>query len=196
MAFSVNEIRSQLTLGGARNSLFQVRFNNPANGVADIKVPFMVKAASIPESRVGVIEVPYFGRKIKLAGDRTFDQWQVAVINDEDFLVRNALEQWSNQINTAQTNIRDFSSASPLQYKTNAQVTQFSKTGVPIREYTFYGIFPVDIAAITVDWGQTDSIEEFNVTFAYDWWEVTGGITGSSTNSTQTNAAPGAAILA
>ena len=68
MAFSVNEIRSQLTFGGARNTLFSVQFSNPSNGIADIKVPFMIKAASIPEARLGVIEVPYFGRKIKLAG--------------------------------------------------------------------------------------------------------------------------------
>ena len=69
----------------------------------------------------------------------------------------------------------------PLQYKTNAQVIQYSKTGVPIREYTFYGIFPTDIAAIQVDWGQTDTIEEFTVSFAYDWWEVTGGVTTQAT---------------
>lgn len=180
MAFSVNEIRSQLTFGGARNSLFQVTFNNPGNGVADIKVPFMVKSASIPEARIGQIEVPYFGRKIKLAGDRTYDAWQVNVINDEDFLIRNALENWSNKINSFQGNLRTFSSASPLQYKTNAQVTQFSKTGAPIREYTFYGIFPTDIAGIQLGWDQVDSIEEFGVTFAYDWWEVSGGVTGDA----------------
>lgn len=178
MAFNVNEIRSQLTLGGARSSLFQVTFNNPANGVADIKVPFMVKATAIPESRIGVIEVPYFGRKVRMAGDRTFDQWSVTVINDEDFLIRNAMEEWSNKINSLQGNLRTFSSASPLQYKAQAQVTQFSKTGVPIREYTFYGIFPVDIAGIPLDWSATDQIEEFGVTFAYDWWEVSGGVTG------------------
>ena len=73
MAFNINEIRSQLTLGGARNSLFQVTIQNPANGVADIKVPFLVKAAQIPASTLGTIEVPYFGRKIRLAGDRTFE---------------------------------------------------------------------------------------------------------------------------
>ena len=100
MAFNINEIRSQLTFGGARASLFQVQFTNPANGVADIKVPFMVRAAQIPSSDLGVIEVPYFGRKIRLAGDRTFADWTVTVINDEDFLVRNAMEQWSNQINS------------------------------------------------------------------------------------------------
>ena len=84
MAFNVNEIRSQLTLGGARNSLFQVTMSNPANSVGDIKIPFMVRASQIPAATLGVIEVPYFGRKIRLAGDRTFGEWTVVVINDED----------------------------------------------------------------------------------------------------------------
>ena len=82
MSFNINEIRSQLTLGGARQSLFQVTIQNPANSIADIKVPFMVRTAQIPSSDLGVIEVPYFGRKIRLAGDRTFGDWSVTIIND------------------------------------------------------------------------------------------------------------------
>ena len=120
MAFNVNEIRSQLTLGGARGSLFQVTFSNPANSVADIKVPFLVRAAQLPSSDLGTIEVPYFGRKVKLAGDRTFGDWTVTVINDEDFLVRNAMEEWSSRINSNQTNLRSFGSAAPLLYKSTA----------------------------------------------------------------------------
>lgn len=180
MAFNVNEIRSQLTLGGARNSLFQVTLSNPANSVGDIKIPFMAKASSIPAATLGVIEVPYFGRKVRLAGDRTFGEWGITVINDEDFLIRNAMEEWSNQINTFQGNLRAFGAASPLLYKSTAQVVQYSKTGLPIREYTFNGIFPVEVSAIGLDWNATDSIQEFQVTFAYDWWEVSGGITGDA----------------
>jgi len=180
MAFSVNEIRSQLTFGGARNTLFQVQFQNPANSVADIKLPFMVRTAQIPSSDLGLIEVPYFGRKIKLAGDRTFADWTVTVINDEDFLIRNAMEQWSNQINSLRGNLRTFGASSPSLYKANAQVTQFSKTGIPIRIYTFNGIFPTAIAPIDLDWNAVDTIEEFSVTFQYDWWEVSGGVTGNA----------------
>ena len=135
MAFNVNEIRSQLTLGGARGSLFQVAFSNPANSVADIKAPF---------------------------------------------LIRNALEEWSNRINSLQGNLRSFGSAAPLLYKSTAEVTQFSKTGVPIRTYKFNGIYPSSISAIDLNWGDTDSIEEFQVTFQYDWWQVSGGITGQA----------------
>lgn len=181
MAFNIQEIRSQLVLGGARASLFQVQIANPANGAGDIKVPFMVKAAQLPASSLGQIEVPYFGRKIKIAGDRTFAEWTVTVINDEDFLIRNAMEQWMNSINSHAGNIREFGSASPLLYKSNAQITQFSKTGVPIREYTFNGMFPTDVSTIEMAWETTDAIEEFTVTFQYDFWEVTGGITGTST---------------
>ena len=140
----------------------------------------MVRTAQIPSSDLGIIEVPYFGRKIKLAGDRTFADWTVTVINDEDFLIRNALEQWSNQINSLQGNLRTFGGAAPSFYKANATVTQFSKTGVPIRTYKFNGIFPQTISTIDVDWNATDSIEEFTVTFQYDYWEVSGGITGNA----------------
>lgn len=181
MAFNIQEIRSQLVLGGARNSLFQVQIANPANGAGDVKVPFMVKAAQIPASTLGMIEVPYFGRKIKIAGDRTFAEWTVTVINDEDFLIRNAMEQWMHSINSHAGNIREFGSASPLLYKSNAQITQFSKTGVPIREYTFNGMFPTEVSTIEMAWETTDTIEEFTVTFQYDFWEVSGGVTGNST---------------
>jgi hypothetical protein len=183
MAFNINEIKSQLTGGGARQSLFQVQFNNPANGTGNIKVPFMVRTAQLPESKLGNIAISYFGRKINLAGDRTFADWGVTVINDEDFLIRNAMEEWSNKINSLEGNLRSFGSASPLLYKSNAKVTQFSKTGIPIREYTFYGIYPSDIQAIDLDWDATDRIEEFRVTFLYDYWEVTGGVTGRAGGS-------------
>lgn len=174
MAFSINDIRSQLALGGARASLFQVVFNNPGNSSGNLKVPFLCKAAQMPASSLGTIEVPYFGRKIKLAGDRTFDAWTVTIINDEDFLIRNAIEEWSNKINTFLGNLRAFGTSAPSQYKAEAQVTQFSKVGDPIRTYTFHGIYPESVTAIDVDWANTDTIEEFQVTFQYDWWDVEG----------------------
>ncbi len=180
MAFNINEIRSQLALGGARPALFQVIMNNPANSGGDAKVPFMVRAAQLPASTVGTIEVPYFGRKIKIAGDRTFAEWTVTVVNDEDFLIRNAMEEWMQNINTHLGNVRKFAAASPSLYKENANVVQFSKTGIPIRQYTFHGMWPIEVSTIDLDWNTTDTIEEFTVTFPYDWWEVDGGITGTA----------------
>jgi hypothetical protein len=180
MAFNIEEIRSQLTLGGARPSLFQVTLTNPVNGVADLKTPFMVRATAAPASTLGTIRVPYFGRTVKLAGDRTYEGWDVTVMNDEDFLVRNALEQWSHAINSAQGNVRALGSSSPLLYKSTAEVTQFSKTGAPLRTYRFNGIYPATVSNMDLDWGATDTIQEFRVRFEYDFWEVSGGVTGNA----------------
>ena len=172
MAFNINEMRSQLVYGGARQNLFQVRINNPANASGDLKTPFMVQAAQIPESQLGVIPVFYFGRQMKLAGDRTFGDWTVTVINDEDFLIRNAMEEWSNRINRLERNVRDIN-----RYKSNATVIQYAKDGTAIREYKFNGIFPSVISPIDLDWASTDQIESFQVTFSYDYWTVSGGTT-------------------
>lgn len=180
MPFNVNEIKSQLAFGGARASHFQVQITNPVNGASDLKVPFMVQAAALPESTMGVIEVPYFGRKVKIAGDRTFPEWTVTVINDEDFLVRNAMEEWLSAINAHEGNVRQFATSASGEYKSQAQITQFSKTGSILRTYTFNGIFPSNVAPITMDWDTTDDIERFEVTFQYDYWQVTAGTTGNA----------------
>lgn len=183
MAFSVNEIRSQLALGGARASLFQVTITNPVNSIGDLKAPFMIKAAAVPAATIGTIEFPYFGRKVKLAGDRTYAEWQVTIINDEDFLVRNALEEWSNAINSFEGNVSLAGSASPLLYKSQAEITQFSKTGAPVRTYKFHGLWPSEIGQIDLAWETTDTIQEFPVTFQYDYWTVSGGVTGDAGGS-------------
>jgi hypothetical protein len=180
MAFNINEIRSQLTGGGARPSLFQVQITNPANGAGDLKVPFMCKAAALPTSNLGTIEVPYFGRKIKIAGDRTFDEWTVTIINDEDFLIRNAMEQWMNSINLHQQNTNAFGTSAPSAYKSQATVQQYGKDGRVLRVYNFNGLFPTNVSEIAVDWDTPDTIQEFTVTFQYDWWNVSGGVTGNA----------------
>jgi len=179
---NINEIKSQLTFGGARPSLFKVDITNPINGGADFKVPILAQAASLPADNIGVIEIPYMGRKIKQPGDRTFEEWTVTVMNDEDFLIRNALEEWMSAMNTHEGNIRIGGTSNQL--KSQAQVTQLSKDNNPLRVYNFNGLFPTNISAIAVDWSTVDDIERFDVTFQYDWWNVSGGITGSAnTNS-------------
>jgi hypothetical protein len=176
MAFNINEFKSQLVGGGARPTLFQVQITNPIEPIADFKVPFMVKTAALPGSTLGSYVVPYFGRQVKYAGDRVFEDWPVTIINDEDFLVRNAMEAWSNAINSHDSNTR----ALPQSYKSNAIVTQYSKDGRALRTYVFEGMYPVAIDAIPLAWEQTDTIEEFGVTFQYDLWRVEGA-TGIST---------------
>lgn len=178
MAFSINEFKSQLVGGGARPTLFEVRLTNPVTSVADFKIPFMVKAAQLPGSTLGSYTVPYFGRQIKYAGDRTFEDWTVTVINDEDFLIRNALEAWSNSINSHVSNTRSL----PQDYKSDAQVIQYGKDGTALRQYTFQGLYPINLDPIDLNWETQDTIEEFGVTFQYDLWVVDGGVTGTSVN--------------
>ena len=179
MAFNINEIRTNLIGGGARPTLFQVELTNPINNDAADVTPFLIRSTQIPSSTVGAIEIPYFGRRIRIAGDRTFDVWSVTVMNDEDFRIRHTLEEWHNAINTLQTNLNTTGSSSPANYKQTARVTQFGKDGQALRVYNFNGIFPTEISPIELDWESTDQIENFTVTFAYDWFDVTGGITGT-----------------
>jgi T4-like virus tail tube protein gp19 len=183
MAFNINDIRSQLTYGGARASLFQVIISNPVNPVADLKLPFLCKAAQIPSSQLGLIEVPYFGRKLKVAGNRTFDPWTVTIINDEDFRIRNAMEQWNNSISLYQQNITNLGTGQPSFYKSQATVTHFGKAGEILRTYQFNGIFPQTVSAIDLAWNTTDEIEEFQVQFQYDTFEVLNSITGNAGGS-------------
>ena len=175
MAFNVNTFRGELKEGGARPSLFEIQLFNPAggNGVGDLsKTPFMVRAGQIPQSTLGTVIVPYFGRQIKLAGNRTFDDWTVTVMNDEDFKIRNNLEQWSHKINQHTGNINEYGK-NPKDYKAQATVKQYSKKGGgAIQTYKFDGLYPVAVSPIDLAW-EAEAIEEFTVTFAYDWWEHT-----------------------
>ena len=175
MAFNVQDIKSALVGGGARGNLFQVTFTNPVNGQADLKVPLMVRAAEIPAADMGTINVPYFGRTVKYAGDRTYGPWTVSIMNDEDFLIRNALEEWSNMINGFQNNLRQVEN-----YKTDASVIQYAKNGEILRVYKFIGIFPSEISPMQLDWEPNDQIESFQCVFQYDYWQIDNSTTGDA----------------
>lgn len=179
MAFNINQFKSRgLTKGGVRPSLFQVQINPNIgeDAVTLDKFAFTCRASEVPAATIESVNVPYFGRQIKLAGDRTFADWSVTVMNDEDYLVRNMFEDWSNQINQLVGNVKLLPGNS---YKnTDALVTQFSKDGVPIRAYNFIGIFPVSVSNMGLDWDNTNTIQTFDVTFAYDYWvpvQLSGG---------------------
>ena len=171
MAFNINNFKSfGLAEGGARPSLFQVEVRPPFADPATAKFTFTCRASSIPASTVAPIEVPYFGRKIKLAGDRTFADWSVTVMNDEDFIVRQMFERWSGLMNTHETNLK---TALDNSYKaSDAIVTQFGKQGSNkiLRQYQMIGLFPLEVSAMDLDWDATNTIQTFNVTFAYDYW--------------------------
>jgi len=174
MAFSVNEFRAQMQNDGARPNLFEVSmpfptFSAPRN--AQTKLTFMCKTAQLPGATIGVVPVQYFGRELKFAGNRTFQDWTITVINDEDFLIRNAFERWMNGINSHGFNVRNPLALSPLGYTVDGDVTQYGKTGNTLKKYKFVGLFPTDLTAIDVDWGSNDAIEEFSVSLSYQWWE-------------------------
>lgn len=175
MPFNINSFKSNgLVYGGARPSLFQVVVTPPpsipVNPIALNKFVFTCRGAELPESTIANIEVPYFGRKIKVAGERTYSDWSVTIMNDEDFSVRSMFEAWMNGINTVQSNIR-LPEAAAEGYKALAvDVTQFGKDGAVLRTYQLVGAFPTQVSGITLSWDSTNAVEEFTVNFAYDYW--------------------------
>jgi|TARA_B000000557_G_scaffold47140_1_gene35731 hypothetical protein len=187
---NITNFRDRLVGGGARPNLFEVNIELPDGviGQADYRddVRFMVKAAEIPAANIGNIPVPFRGRVLPVAGDRTFDPWTVTVINDSKFNIRDAMEQWSNKINDLQFDVGDIS---PSNYQTKAEVFQLSRGGKTtsasstggetinvLRTYNFEGIYPSVVSSIPLDYGATDSIEEFQVTFNYLFWTVGNGL--------------------
>ena len=175
MAFNVTEFRANMIGDGARPNLFQVTLSFPTvanNGTAAAqKTTFMAKSAQLPGSTVGTVPLYYFGRELKFAGNRTFTDWTLQIINDEDFTIRNALESWMNAINSHTGNVRNANAGSPSGYTVDAKVDQYGKTGNIVKSYNFVGLFPLDLAPIDLDWGSNDTIEEYSATFAYQWWE-------------------------
>lgn len=179
MTFNINNFRSEMKFGGARNSLFQVTLTNPVDSTADNKLPFFCKIAALPGSTLTQIEQHYFGRPVKFPGNRTFEDLNLTIINDEDFKVRNALETWSNAINSFEGNIRNLPSSSAALFKSTAEVQQLSQDGRVLRTYKFVGIWPNNIAQVDLDWS-SDTISEQSVTFSYDYYYVVSGNTGNA----------------
>jgi hypothetical protein len=175
MAFNITSFRSNMTGDGARPNLFNVQIALPTGAVvpdgsaAAQKLSFMVKSSQLPGSTLGTVPLYYFGRELKFAGNRTFTDWTVQIINDEDMLIRRAIEEWMGGINSHVTNLRNLGTA-PSSYTFDGMVTQYSKAGLPLKTYKMVGMFPVDLAPIDLDWGSNDSIEEYSVTFAYQYW--------------------------
>ena len=186
MSFNVSQFRSNIKFDGARPNLFEVSLSFPTaviNGTnSGQQALFLAKAAQLPGSTIGTVSLNYFGRELKFAGNRTFTDWTITIINDEDFGIRNSLENWMNLINSNTSNVRAVGSNTPLGYTTNSIVTQYGKDTSTLKKYNFVGIFPIDISPIDLDWGSNDAIEEYSVTFAYQYWEdvPVGGTTGTT----------------
>ena len=147
----ITDFKSKLSGGGARSNLFECELAFPpavnVEGLNDIlnKARFLVKAANLPASNVAPIEVPFRGRVLKIAGDRTFDTWTITVINDTDFAIRSAFEKWMNTINRVSDNT---GTTNPADYQADAFVFQLDRDGQSIRKYRFYDTFPTQVAPI------------------------------------------------
>jgi len=186
---TIDKFKSRLTGGIARPNLFEVVLAFP-DGVVDSTVSdidpksrFLVKSASLPASNIAPISVPFRGRQLKIAGDRTFDEWQITVINDTDFAIRGSFERWMNSM----AKVSDMSgNINPEDYTRDAFVYQLGRSAVDaasqksdqnmpvLRTYKFYSIFPTNVSAIDLSYDSSDSVEEFTVTLQVQWWEAAG----------------------
>jgi len=172
----ITDFKGKLAGGGARPNLFEVELSFPSEVSVDNDVleksRFLVKAAALPASTVASIDVPFRGRILKIAGDRTFETWTITVINDVDFSLRSAFEKWMNTINkmsdaTGLTN--------PADYQADAFVYQLDRDSSVLRSYKFYDVFPTNISTIDLSYETTDTIEEFTVELQVQWWEASKG---------------------
>ena len=204
MAKGISEFKSKQVKGGARPNLFLVRLNFPSlQGIVDVgsdssktateTAEFMVKTAQIPASSLGVIEVPYRGRMLKVAGDRTFEPWSVTVINDGEYNIRKSFEKWSRGINAHTENVGQlgYGADGGESYSRDMTVYQLSRDGIKpsktpsnieapgvdglevVRAYRFYDAWPSSLSAIDLSYESNDQIEEFTVEFQYNYFEVT-----------------------
>jgi len=165
----VDDFKAKLKGGGARPNLFKATINFPAYAAGNVELTsFMCRAAQLPGSIMSEIIVPFRGRELKIAGDRTFDVWTPTIINDTDFAVRDAMERWMNGINahSANTGINN-----PVDYQADLIVEQLDRDGSTLKTYNFRGCFPTNIDPIDLSYDPAAAIEEFAVTFQVQYWE-------------------------
>ena len=167
---SVDEFKSRLTGGGARGNLFQITLANPRGGLGvelDVDfASFMCEGGQLPASTVGTIEIPFRGRRLKVAGDRTFDPWSITVINDTEFKVRDQMEVWMNAI----ANHADAGGTqNPELYFADLKVDQFDRDERVIKTYTFKDAWPSSVSAIELSYAD-DQIERFTIEWQYQYW--------------------------
>lgn len=165
----VDDFKSKLIGGGARPNLFKAIVNFPAYAAGDTELTsFMCKGAQLPASVIAQLDVPFRGRQLKIAGDRTFENWTITVINDTGMEVRNAMERWMNGINE---HVNNTGLSNPTEYQTDMAIQQLDKAGNVTKEYTIRGTYPVNVSAIDLSYETNDAIEEFTVELAYQYWE-------------------------
>ena len=168
---NINDFKAKLAGGGARSNQFKVTM--PFPGYAQVggeieDLAFLCRATTIPAMNVGVVEVPFRGRKIYIGGDRTFDTWSITVLNDTNFKIRNAMERWQNGINNMSDNE---GLTNPVDYQVDCFVDHLDRNGNTIKSYTLRGLFPTGISAIDLNYDEQAAVEEFTVEFRYQYFE-------------------------
>lgn len=172
---TISDFKSKLKGGGARPNLFEVELTFPSG--VDVQDEneilensrFLVKAAALPSSTIAPIDVPFRGRILKIAGDRTFETWTITVMNDVSFGIRSAFEKWMNFINKLDNGTGE---TDPALYQVDAKVNQLNRDGGVLRKYTFKDVFPTNISTIDLSYETTDTIQEFTVEMQVHYWEA------------------------
>ena len=160
---TIDEFKSQLIAGGVRSNRFRVYIPRMGSNIE-----FMCKTASIPGSTLPVVEVPFRGHKLKIAGDRTFEDWTITVINDVSFSTRTAVESWMGEIQEMDSGV----GATDLEYLVSrATISQLNRDDSIIATYELYNMYPQTVAQIDLSYDTADEIQTFDVTFSYSHWE-------------------------
>ena len=172
---TLDEFKAQLIGGGARPNQFRVTITPPSGIVIGLDVrrtSFLIKATSLPTQNIGEIPVPFRGRTLYMAGDRAeFDAWETTIINDTDFMVRNAIERWMNGINDLENNTGVINSAD---YQTDATVEQLDRDDTVLKTYIFRGLWPQSLGAIDLSHESANTLEEFTCTWRYQHFVASG----------------------
>ena len=169
---NINEFKSRLRGGGARANQFKVTL--PFPGYASVggetsDLAFLCSATALPGQTVGQVAIPFRGRVLNIAGDRTFEPWTITVLNDTDFKLYRAFERWMNGINNMTDNE---GIANPADYQVDGFVDQLDRNGTTLKSYTYRGLYPEVLANIPLSYGTNDAIESFDVTFRYQYFET------------------------
>ena len=169
---NISDFKAKLAGGGARSNQFKVTM--PFPGYASVggeieDLAFLCKATSIPSMEITNINVPFRGRAIKIAGDRTIPSWSVTVYNDTNFRLRNAFERWQNGINNMSDNE---GLTNPVDYQVDAFLDHLDRNGNTIKSYTLRGVYPTGIGSIGLDYDEAGNIEQFEVTLEYQFFDT------------------------
>jgi hypothetical protein len=169
---NINEFKSRLRGGGARANQFKVTL--PFPGYASVggetsDLAFLCSATALPGQTVGQVAIPFRGRVLNIAGDRTFEPWTITVLNDTDFKLYRAFERWMNGINNMTDNE---GIANPADYQVDGFIDHLDRNGSTLKSYTYRGLFPTALGNIDLNYATNDAIEEFSVTFNFQYFET------------------------